>query len=310
MALKRSIEKYGVPEKVYTDNGKAYKSKVLKGTDELDGVYESLGITVTHTLPYSGQSKHIERWFRVFKENFAKASITYKGGSIDERPERLGSFALEKIDKGMILEEDELIAAMDSWIEFANHGYYKLRGGHRGQGMDGKTPKELYYEYIDKNDRKMLSDEKLRLLFMYEDIRMITRNGINYLSETYSHENLYFKQGDKVKIKYDPYDLKSILVYALTGEYICKAERLSEFGFNSIEGIKNKKKREKDIRKLSKQLIGIREQEREESGLLEYQEHFRRKEENLELIDYSQAIEKSNKATVVSIGDGINIEID
>ncbi|MCQ9626884.1 transposase [Cetobacterium somerae] len=310
IALKRGIEKYGVPEKVYTDNGKAYKSKVLKGTDELDGIYESLGIAVTHTLPYSGQSKHIERWFRVFKENFAKGSITYKGGNIIERPERLGSFAVEKIDKGMILEEDELITAIESWLEYANHGYYKLRGGHRGQGMEGKTPKELYYEYLDKEDRKVLSDEKLRLLFMYEDIRVITRNGINYFGQTYSHEDLYFRQGEKVKIKYDPHDLKIILVYALSGEYICKAERLSEFGFNDVEGIKSKKRREKDIRKLSKQLIGLREQEREENGLLEYQEHFRRKENNLECIDYKEAVETSNKAKEVSIGDGLVLEID
>lgn len=307
LALKRGIEKYGVPENVYTDNGKAYKSKILKGTEELDGIYEALGIKVSHTLPYSGQSKHIERWFRVFKENFAKSSITYKGGNIMERPERLGAFAKERIDTSKILEEEELTNAIEQWIEFANHGYYKIRGGHRGQGMDGKTPKEVYFEGLDSTDRKMLSNEKLRVLFMYEDIRTVGRNGIEYLSETYTHENLYFRQGEKVKIKYDPYDLTKILVYAKTGEYICTAERLSLYGFNDIDGIKNKKKRERDIVKVSKKLVELRQQEREETGLLEYQDYLRKP---VETIDYKEAVRKSNKKKQVNLGNGLVIDID
>lgn len=307
LALKRGIEKYGVPDNVYTDNGKAYKSKVLKGTDELDGIYESLGIQVSHTLPYSGQSKHIERWFRVFKENFAKGSITYKGGNVVERPERLGAFAKEKIDKNKILEEEELINAIESWIEYANHGFYKLRGGHKGQGMNDRTPKEVFETELDSMDRKMLSNEKLRVLFMYEEIRKVGRNGINYLGETYTNELLYYRQGETVKIKYDPYDLTKVLVYAQTGEYICTADRLNTFGFNDIAGIKNKKKRQKEIIKVSKRLVQLREEEREESNLIEYQEYFR---EEKKTIDYKEAVIKSNKKKKVSIGNGLVIDID
>ena len=66
------MKKYGVPQHLYTDNGKAYKSKVLKGTDELDGIYASLGINVDHARAYNAQAKHIERWFVDFKESFTK----------------------------------------------------------------------------------------------------------------------------------------------------------------------------------------------------------------------------------------------
>ena len=100
IALKRGIEKYGVPQYIYTDNGKAYKSKVLKGTDELDGIYASLGIDVDHAKAYNAQAKHIERWFVDFKESFTKQFATYKGGNIIERPEHLRSFAMQKLDKG------------------------------------------------------------------------------------------------------------------------------------------------------------------------------------------------------------------
>lgn len=307
LALKRGIEKYGVPENVYTDNGKAYKSKILKGTEELDGIYESLGIKSTHTAKYSGQSKHVERWFKVFKESFAKASITYKGGNVMERPERMGSFSIEKIDTTKILEEEELVRSIESWIEYANHGYYKLRGGQRGQGMDGKTPKEIFDEGLVTGKRE-ISEDKLRTLFMYEEIRRVGRNGIEYLNETYTNELLYFRQGEKVKIKYDPYDLTKVLVYAMSGEYICTAERLSLYGFNDINGIKDKKKRQKEILKVSKKLIDLREKEREESNLIEYQEYFRN--DTVKAIDYNKALAQSNKKKQVSIGGGLVIDID
>ena len=87
------------------------------------------------------QSKHIERWFRDFKESFAKSSITYKGGNIAERPERMKSFTTDKIAKGMILEQEELEKALEIFINHKNHGYYVLRRAtglkaHRGRGMN------------------------------------------------------------------------------------------------------------------------------------------------------------------------------
>ena len=283
IALKRGIEKYGVPEQLFTDNGKAYKSKILKGTDELDGIYASLGLEVSHALPYNAQSKHIERWFVDFKETFTKSSITYKGGNISERPERMKSFAMDKIAKGKILEQEELEAALEAFINYKNHSYYALRRetgrkAHRGRGMNNRTPLEVFNEENPVGERKMLSDEKLRLLFLYEEIRTIQQNGIEYLGNTYEHENLYFHQKEKVKIKFDPHDLRSIYVYLETGEFLCKADKLQTAGWsNDIDSIKAKANRHKKIAKLEKLIIGIREEEREETGIIEY--NFEKKEE-------------------------------
>lgn len=307
IALKRGIEKYGVPEQLFTDNGKAYKSKVLKGTDELDGIYASLGLEVSHALPYNAQSKHIERWFVDFKETFTKSSITYKGGNISERPERMKSFAMDKIAKGKILEQEELEAALEAFINYKNHSYYALRRetgrkAHRGRGMNNRTPLEVFNEENPVGERKMLSDEKLRLLFLYEEIRTIQQNGIEYLGNTYEHENLYFHQKEKVKIKFDPHDLRSIYVYLETGEFLCKADKLQTAGWsNDIDSIKAKANRRKKIAKLEKLIIGIREEEREETGIIEY--NFEKKEEE-------KLIEVKKKKKEIYLGNGIYQVID
>ncbi len=307
IALKRGIEKYGVPEQLFTDNGKAYKSKILKGTDELDGIYASLGLEVSHALPYNAQSKHIERWFVDFKETFTKSSITYKGGNISERPERMKSFAMDKIAKGKILEQEELEAALEAFINYKNHSYYALRRetgrkAHRGRGMNNRTPLEVFNEENPVGERKMLSDEKLRLLFLYEEIRTIQQNGIEYLGNTYEHENLYFHQKEKVKIKFDPHDLRSIYVYLETGEFLCKADKLQTAGWsNDIDSIKAKANRHKKIAKLEKLIIGIREEEREETGIIEY--NFEKKEEE-------KLIEVKKKKKEIYLGNGIYQVID
>lgn len=307
IALKRGIEKYGVPEQLFTDNGKAYKSKILKGTDELDGIYASLGLEVSHALPYNAQSKHIERWFVDFKETFTKSSITYKGGNISERPERMKSFAMDKIAKGKILEQEELEAALEAFINYKNHSYYALRRetgrkAHRGRGMNNRTPLEVFNEENPVGERKMLSDEKLRLLFLYEEIRTIQQNGIEYLGNTYEHENLYFHQKEKVKIKFDPHDLRSIYVYLETGEFLCKADKLQTAGWsNDIDSIKAKANRRKKIAKLEKLIIGIREEEREETGIIEY---------NFEKKEKEKLIEVKKKKKEIYLGNGIYQVID
>ena len=138
--------------------------------------------------------------------------------------------------------------------------------------MNNRTPLEVFNEEYPIESRRMLSEEKLRLLFLYEDIRTVQQNGIMFMGYTYEHEQLYFHQTEKVKIKYDPHDLKSLYVYLETGEFLCKANKLQEAGFNDITAIKRHKNRLKKINSLSSQILGIREKIRDDSGIIELKE--------------------------------------
>ena len=63
--LKSAIEKRGLPQKLYIDNGACYKAM------NVEQVAACLGISIIHTPPYTPQGRgKIERWFRYVRENF------------------------------------------------------------------------------------------------------------------------------------------------------------------------------------------------------------------------------------------------
>ena len=65
LALKKAIYKYGVPKRLYVDNGSSYANR------QLQLICASLGIVLIHTPPYSPQNKgKIERAFRTLKDTW------------------------------------------------------------------------------------------------------------------------------------------------------------------------------------------------------------------------------------------------
>jgi transposase InsO family protein len=63
--LKNSIQKRGLPQKLYIDNGSCYRAL------NLEQITAILGIGIAHTPPYTPQGRgKIERWFRYVRENF------------------------------------------------------------------------------------------------------------------------------------------------------------------------------------------------------------------------------------------------
>ena len=63
--LKRAIERRGLPQKLYIDNGACYKAM------NIDQVASCLGFSIVHTPPYTPEGRgKIERWFRYVRENF------------------------------------------------------------------------------------------------------------------------------------------------------------------------------------------------------------------------------------------------
>lgn len=63
--LKKAVEKYGIPKKLYLDNGKNYKN------NELEKICARLGIKKIHTHPYDPEAKgKVERCFKTIKEGW------------------------------------------------------------------------------------------------------------------------------------------------------------------------------------------------------------------------------------------------
>ncbi|MEG0578399.1 MAG: DDE-type integrase/transposase/recombinase [Niameybacter sp.] len=64
-AFKKAIAKYGVPKKLFVDNGSSYRN------EQLGYICASLGIVLIHSKPYTPQGKgKIERSFRTVKDGW------------------------------------------------------------------------------------------------------------------------------------------------------------------------------------------------------------------------------------------------
>lgn len=65
--FKGALKKYGIPQRIFLDNGKTYKN------EQLSIICANCGIELIYTKPYSPQSKaKIERWFHTMKETWMR----------------------------------------------------------------------------------------------------------------------------------------------------------------------------------------------------------------------------------------------
>ena len=91
----------GIPDYLYIDNGKDYRSKKLNGlpnTEDGDsplflnkefgesGILEWFGIKTIHALPYRGCSKTIERFWKTIDDEWIRGIPGYCGSKPEERP--------------------------------------------------------------------------------------------------------------------------------------------------------------------------------------------------------------------------------
>ncbi|MDK4475590.1 hypothetical protein MWG05_12115, partial [Fusobacterium necrophorum] len=84
--------------------------------------------------------------------------------------------------QNMIFEQEDIEALIAGFVDYKNETYYVLRGeGHRGHGMNGRCPLQVMEEELPENQRFMIPEERLRILFLYEDVRTIGQNGITFL---------------------------------------------------------------------------------------------------------------------------------
>jgi len=190
-ALEECVENYGSPDEIHIDNGKDFRSKLLNGekikiknadafgekqTIELQGVFERLGTLVHFSTPYRAQAKPVERFFRVVAETFSKEFPSYVGSNSSDRPEDIALYyrrikGQEK--RGDLLDLDDVAALFNLWSE-----RYAAEHQHRGRGMNGRTPNQVFQE--EATHPRPVMPQKLRhLVFADQYKRTVTRHGIH-----------------------------------------------------------------------------------------------------------------------------------
>lgn len=222
-ALRNSIINLDmIPKIVYQDNGRAFRAKYFtddKGFTELgfNGLYSKLGIETVFARPYNAKAKVIERFFKEFQEGFEKLLPSYVGSSINNKPAYLmrNEKLHKQIHNDFIPTLDETIKMVDMWLNFKN------------SQPCPNAPNKTIAEVLESRKRQNIDINLLDDLMLATEVKTIQRNGIRFLSCDYFNERLYgFKS--KVLIKYNLFDLTSIKVYTIKGEYLCTAERVTE----------------------------------------------------------------------------------
>lgn len=146
------------------------------------GVFEALGVDVKFAQPYSPWAKGlIERWFRTFGEQCCKLFATWCGDKPDTKPECLKNILRGKtgVAEGQLELYDE--AAVVPTMEDARKriGSYLVEyhaAGHRGRGIDGKSPIEVWR--TAERVRKAPADALLLLLGV-RGLYKVSGNGVH-----------------------------------------------------------------------------------------------------------------------------------
>lgn len=223
-ALGNGIEKYGIPEKVYFDNGKDYKEKSFD-KDFSFSIINQLGIEVIYAQPYHGQSKPIERFFRTFEERFGKLFDTYAGRNAKERPEQMNVKNELIYKKAPTLEEaaKQLALFID---EFNNTPSNACE-------MYGQTPNEVYSSNLVS--KKVLRN-KATLQFLCGDFttRIVNRGYIRFEHRDYYHEKLIPFNKQKIYVNYAADNMDQLNIFDLEQKAICIAETNVKTPFGAV----------------------------------------------------------------------------
>jgi len=233
-AFRRACLSHGVPVRAYTDNGKDFDSyaftgltkaerwqrrkvKVSHDLEQLGGIYAALGINHMHALPFHGQSKPIERWFRTVEDSFGRSFETYCGSSPAERPEDLYDFRGRpgKLSRGLAPTLEEFTAGFTEWLEV---GYHQRI--HTGDAMDC-TPAFAWENKLQT--KRTTTTEVLDLLIRRRLERKVGQNGVDYKGLWYGQGALSRYLGQTVFIRIDERDSSKVTVWTPDDKFICDA---------------------------------------------------------------------------------------
>lgn len=256
-----AVEQYGIPKRVYLDNGKDYKARDLFypeghlskedkqnkeilqhgiSKEELDKSYSSLAanlqLEVTYAIPYNARAKPIERLFDTLEDDFGKFYPSYAGSNAKKRPEDL-----KDLDIMEMITMEEFIEHHKKFIEDIYNN-----APHSGNSMDNKSP-NYWYTNIEFSKRTMAGETLYFTLMRTSRPRKIQKEGIRFNKEYYLNPEYQNYVGTEVIVKYNPANPEIIYVFDMNENFIFTAGRRKKYGFELTEKDYEEANKEKKI---------------------------------------------------------------
>lgn len=250
LAIGDMMERYGIPETLVADNGRAFASKQITGgqktryrfkvrDEEPSGLLTSMGVKVIWTQPYSGQSKPIERAFRDLCDTIARHPFcagAYLGGTPDARPDN----CRRAID----------FSAFREFVA-AEIGTHNLRTDRNTENAKGRSFAEAFRESYEKPETLVAMPTRAQRnlwLLAAEQVRASRGSGvIELLGTRYYTPQLCQWAGKRLTVRFDPQNLALPLkVYSPDDRYLFEAPVFSDVAFDDVDQARahNRQRRE------------------------------------------------------------------
>jgi transposase InsO family protein len=173
-SLCRAILRYGLPERLYVDNGKIYSAR------QFERICAELGIRTSHAAPYHPEGKgKIERFHRTVREGFLKEARHLK---------------LETLE--------DLNRLFWAWLEEAYH--------HRVHTATGQRPAERFAH--GPGTLRRPEPTELEHIFLWQEERVVDKTScVALLGNCYEVDAQL--RGRRVELRFNPYDLTRIQVH-------------------------------------------------------------------------------------------------
>jgi len=174
LVLKEAFLSYGIPKRLYVDNGPSFSSQLLTRSCAL------AGISLIHSKPYDSPSRgKVERFFRTVRERF-----------------------LSGVQEGITLHE--LNEAFWLWIQEDYH--HKLHTGI------GERPIDRYNASIVRVPIRRLSKAELDEIFLIRYERVVNNDAtISFKGSLYEVPSAYIRQ--KIEIRHPVDDPDELYLY-------------------------------------------------------------------------------------------------
>lgn len=245
------VEQFGIPDKIFLDNGRAFASKWITGgtrtrfrfkvrEEDPRGLLTTLGVEIIWTKPYSGQSKPIERAWRDLAEEISKHPYcdgAYTGNNPMAKPENYGNAAVPL--NGF---RDHVAR------EIARHN---ARTGRKAVACKGRSFDETFAASMEDLSwvvRWPTEGQKSLWLLASDVVRAQRGSGeIHFQGNRYWNVALNAHAGQKVTLRFDPDKLhQPIQVYDLKNRLICEAACIEDAGFDNRDAARNHERLRRD----------------------------------------------------------------
>jgi len=199
--LKAAIHKYGIPERLYCDNGAAFSSKYLIQ------VCARLGISLIHSKPYDSPSRgKSERFFRTVRTSFLAATNIRDFKSLE-------SFNCE----------------FNRWLQ---EEYLE-----KVHSSTHQRPKERYFNSLNHIKVSRKSFEQIEEAFLMTCYRKVHRNcTVKYKSQEFEVPAEYV--GQTVEIRYPVDDLFDLRLYGSELNFVKKIFIVDPIGNSCLPALR------------------------------------------------------------------------